>query len=172
MGAIETMLGPALLLLFASTALAFTVYWTQRDHSLLRWATRLALTGLLLALLLPAATIHEITTWLRALFAGLDDTAPSQVGPGLGHVLMFTVVGFLFGRLRPVIGWLRLAAFLAALVVLTEVLQHLSPGRHPSLMDVGLNTAGVLIGLTLLAAARRLGWPPPAPVAALEQPDT
>ncbi len=172
MGVIESMLGPALLMLFAATSLAVAVYWTQRDHSLLRWATRLALTGLLLALLLPADAIHTLANWFWALFSVADEKPPGQVGAGLGHVLMFTAVGFLFGRLRPVIGWLRLGAFLAALVVLTEVLQHLSPGRHPSLMDVGLNTAGVLLGLTLLAAVRRLGWPPPTPASALEHRDT
>lgn len=155
--------GPILLFLFTAAVLACTAYWTRSDRVLLRWTTRFALTGVLMALLLPADTIGQMSAWVWSLLPEFGDSPPGQTGSGIGHVVMFTVIGFLFGRLRPVIGWPSLAVFLTVLVVLTEVLQHLSPGRHPSLLDVGFNTTGVVLGLGLLAAARALGVAPGAP---------
>lgn len=152
--------GPIVLSLFAAAVLACTAYWTRHDRIWLRWTTRLALAGVLLALLLPADAIAQISDWVWSLLPGFKESDPRQAGSGAGHVVMFTVIGFLFGRLRPVIGWPSLAVFLTALVVLTEALQHLSPGRHPSLLDVGFNTTGVILGLGLLAAARALGVAP------------
>ncbi len=61
-------------------------------------------------------------------------------------------------------GWrLRNAVLLAvlgpALMSYTvEVLQHLLPGRHPSLKDLALNSLGALAGASLGAIVNQLGW--------------
>ena len=39
-----------------------------------------------------------------------------------------------------------------------EVAQHFLPGRHPSLLDLSLNSAGALLGALLGVALRALGW--------------
>lgn len=39
-----------------------------------------------------------------------------------------------------------------------ELLQNLLPARVPSIADLGLNTAGTLVGAALAVAARALGW--------------
>jgi VanZ family protein len=46
----------------------------------------------------------------------------------------------------------------AALSYVTEVMQHLLPGRHPSLKDWLLNTLGALAGAVLAALLHVLGW--------------
>jgi VanZ family protein len=56
-------------------------------------------------------------------------------------------------------GPLVMAVLLAsALSYGVEVAQHFLPGRHPSLLDWALNTAGATVGAGLAAGTRRAGW--------------
>jgi len=51
------------------------------------------------------------------------------------------------------------AAWAAALSYAAEVAQQFLPGRHPSLLDWGLNAGGGLFGALLAPALQALGWP-------------
>ena len=51
--------------------------------------------------------------------------------------------------------WVLLLAF--ALALLTEALQFFAVDRHPRLVDVGIDMAGVMLALTVMAVHRRWG---------------
>ena len=73
------------------------------------------------------------------------------------NLLAFVPLGFIASRL----GWSpRTVALVGAGVsALTECLQLFSTRRHPSITDLILNTAGVLIGILLAS-----GWQGPATI--------
>ncbi|MBQ0959247.1 VanZ family protein [Ideonella sp. 4Y11] len=53
----------------------------------------------------------------------------------------------------------RAALVCAALSYAMETAQHLIPGRYPSLLDLGLNSAGGLVGALLAVLVMATGWP-------------
>lgn len=60
---------------------------------------------------------------------------------------------------RGALAFLGAIGVAAALSYGAEVAQHFLPGRHPSLIDWVLNTAGAGVGALLGAWAQRFGWP-------------
>lgn len=69
----------------------------------------------------------------------------------LSHVAVFLLLGLCMFPLRGNPGALRLAIFCCVIVALgSELVQVFSDTRRPKVYDVGLNLAGVLLGLRLL----------------------
>ncbi|MBT9490274.1 MAG: VanZ family protein [Rubrivivax sp.] len=56
-------------------------------------------------------------------------------------------------------GWLLAVGAGAMLSCGAEVAQQFLPSRHPSLLDLALNSGGTLLGATLAPLLLRLGWP-------------
>lgn len=111
--------------------------------------------------LMPASVSGAISQWVRDLI-GFLFAGDEGVGGGDGtlrkiaHFLEFSCLGlclsWLTGMwastiLRSVTPSLA-CGFTAACI--DEALQHLSPGRGPRLTDVGIDTAGVAVGIALL----------------------
>ena len=109
--------------------------------------------------LLPASVSGALSQWLRALL-GFTAQGSAEAGEGLlrklAHFSEFSllgaVLGWLYGMLLakpfPVAGASIACGILTACV--DETLQGFSPGRNPSLTDVGIDTAGAAAGIALL----------------------
>ena len=109
--------------------------------------------------LLPASVSGAISQWAKELLEYLlGIQGGSSQGDGLlrklAHFLEFTSLGLLLGWRwaisRPK-SW-RIPALLSGVSVAfaDELLQHLAPGRAPRMLDVGIDTLGVTLGITLL----------------------
>lgn len=113
--------------------------------------------------LLPAELSSAFSQWVKSLLQLLfPNMLPGEAGGGLlrklAHFCEFCTLGmllaWLFGmRCRT---WLRckglpLLCGIAAACV-DETIQRFVPGRGPSLRDVGIDTAGVTLGILLLTA--------------------
>jgi VanZ family protein len=72
----------------------------------------------------------------------------------LGNLLVYLPLGWLLAVRMPGLGSLRAALFGCVLSLTIEYLQAYLPGRVPSFLDWGLNSAGTLLGAEL---ASRLG---------------
>ena len=73
------------------------------------------------------------------------------------HFVVFCSLSLLL-LMRPLacpVRWVLLLALVLAL--LTEALQFFAVDRHPRLLDVGIDMAGVMLALTLMAVRRRWG---------------
>ena len=77
--------------------------------------------------------------------------------PGIGHLVGYAILGFLLYRAfnRGLFGWNVLAArnaFIFGFIyaVSDEIHQLFVPGRQASIADVGIDTAGILLGLLLV----------------------
>ena len=114
--------------------------------------------------LLPAKQSGALSGWLHDLLTSfLPEGSGASGGDGLlrkiAHFTEFALLGGVLCRLFrikgesfPVAGALSIGCgFFAACV--DELLQHLSPGRSPSLRDVCIDLAGVLTGALLYLAA-------------------
>lgn len=110
--------------------------------------------------LLPGDSSGALSEWVRSL---LGSFLPPAQAPGSGHFLRklahfteFACLGALLVWLHGMLG--RKAASTAALALLggfltacvDETIQLFSPGRGPSLKDVGIDTAGAATGIFLL----------------------
>ena len=113
--------------------------------------------------LLPASASAALSQWvgrlLGAVLGGLGATAHGE-GPlrKMAHFLEFTSFGALLGwRIsvsRPK-SWILPTLLLGVSVAsVDELLQHLSPGRAPRILDVGIDTAGLLLGIALLTLGK------------------
>ena len=130
------------------------------------WATALLCANLIFIWgnsLLPASVSGAISGWLSnffgSLLGGLDD---SFHGEGslrkLAHFLEFTALGITLGwriSLSRNNSWI-LPTILTGVSTASvdELLQHFSPGRAPQLKDVGIDTAGLVLGITLLTLGK------------------
>ena len=133
-----------------------------------RTKQRMALCIVMLALLLifiwgnsllPASASTVLSRWLRSLL-GLTVHGSASAGEGLlrklAHFTEFALLGmclsWLFAMLRN--KHIQIVALAMSCGIITacvdETLQRLSAGRNPSLIDVGIDTAGAAVGVTLL----------------------
>ncbi len=106
--------------------------------------------------LLPAEISQKLSDWLKALLTGADHGLAAGGGSGflrkVTHFAEFAALGcslgWLFGMLGR--GW-RIPLLLGfGTACADELLQAFVPGRAPGLFDVGLDTAGVAVGLLVL----------------------
>ena len=107
--------------------------------------------------LLPGELSGAFSDWVKNLLAMILPVGPSVPGGGgllrkIAHFTEFATLGMLLtwrsgmlqkGKLRP-LAW----GFAAACV--DETIQRFVPDRGPSLMDVGIDTCGVITGMLLL----------------------
>ncbi|MBO5953688.1 MAG: VanZ family protein [Oscillospiraceae bacterium] len=113
--------------------------------------------------LMPASVSGTLSQWVRDLIS-LIFSGSSEGGQGdgllrkLAHFGEFCCLGaclsWLTGMCMKTImrsAGLSLACGFAAACA-DEALQHLSPGRAPRITDVGIDTAGVAVGIILLWA--------------------
>ncbi len=106
--------------------------------------------------LLPAEISQKLSDWLKALLTGADHGPGTGAGSGIlrkiAHFTEFAALGFFLGWLLGMLGrgWKipMLLGFAAACV--DETIQAFVPGRAPGIFDVGLDTAGVAVGLLIL----------------------
>jgi len=98
-----------------------------------------------------AALVSLANSWSQQL--GLPPGSLAKIAHVAGYVLwVFLLCGVIGGGYRQplprsFLPWLPVLLFL--LVAVPEGLQRLNAERHPSWMDVGFNTIGVIIGLGL-----------------------
>ncbi len=113
--------------------------------------------------LLPEGTSSVFSSWVKdilaRIFPGLNagggDRGHAMVRK-LAHFSEFALLGLLLRwlfamlltRTFPQFGMPLLAGFLVA--CLDEIIQSFVPGRNPSLFDVGIDTAGVVLGIVLI----------------------
>ena len=107
--------------------------------------------------LLPAAQSQELSDWVMELLPEFTneevaDEDESTLLRKIAHFAEFTVLGlllsWLFRMLRKhpwyPLPWGVVAAFI------DETIQYFVPGRGPGILDVGIDTCGVLMGMLLL----------------------
>jgi VanZ family protein len=106
-----------------------------------------------------AARWLPVVLWAAVIFA-LSSVPSLTSGLGtwdlvlrkLGHVVEYAVLGALLARAVPELAaqWLGIAYAIG-----DEVHQHFVAGRHAALLDVAIDSAGVLAGILLVRAIRR-----------------
>lgn len=113
--------------------------------------------------LMPASVSGAISQWVRDLIS-LVFQGDEVGGEGDGflrkiaHFSEFCCLGVCLSWLTGMFAntvWRSIMPSLACgftAACADEALQHLSPGRAPRLMDVGIDTAGVAVGIALLWA--------------------
>jgi len=113
--------------------------------------------------LLPASVSAAFSRWVKALLGFVLDGLGADIqGEGplrkLAHFLEFTSFGLLLGwriSLNRKNKWILPTFWLGVSVAcVDELLQHLSPGRAPRITDVGIDTSGVVLGISLLALGK------------------
>ena len=106
--------------------------------------------------LMDAELSGSLSQWVRDMLGTVAGEMPGQsdgVLRKLAHFLEFCSLGFLMSwqlamrkeKIRALVLPSAVLGCLAACV--DEMLQHFSPGRAPRLTDVGIDTAGVLVGI-------------------------
>ncbi len=121
--------------------------------------------------LLPGEVSGAISEWVRAILAALlpGDGPITQGGGLLRKIAHFTE----FASLGACLGWLAgmrqkpwyvpvSLGILAA--VLDETIQIFVPQRGPSVRDVGIDSLGVLVGMTILTIGHTIGKQCPTPL--------
>ena len=130
------------------------------------WATALLCANLIFIWgnsLLPASVSGAISGWVKELLGFVLGGIGAEIhGEGplrkLAHFLEFTALGITLGwriSLSRKNSWILptvLAGVSAACA--DELLQHFTPGRAPQLKDVGIDTAGLVLGIVLLTLGK------------------
>lgn len=107
--------------------------------------------------------LEPLLTWLQGRLAVLGlEMSQSQLVRKLAHFCEYMLLGFLVGLMleRPE-GKTR---FLAAeglclgAACMDELLQHIAPGRGPSVKDVALDLCGATVGTTAAMVVICLAW--------------
>ena len=115
-----------------------------------------------------AALSQFVGKILTAMLPGLFGTAPvqgSRLLRKLAHFGEFALLGvclrWLFGMLkeRPVQFLLLPVAAGVGAALIDEGIQMLIPGRGPGILDVGIDTAGVILGVCVLSAIHHIRKP-------------
>lgn len=131
----------------------------------LRLLLAIALTVCLLAFIwgnsaMPGETSGQLSGWVGQLlqklfpFLRLDTPEGKHLVRKLAHFSEFAAlgccVGWLLGMLKKRLWGLTAMACGVAVAGIDEVIQIFSPGRHCSIVDVGIDSAGVLTGIGVL----------------------
>ena len=112
--------------------------------------------------LMPAEASQAFSDWMMSVLGSVPVEQAPEAGSGvlrkIAHFAEFTTLGFLlawlFALLRRRI-WLALPFGIAA-ACLDEVIQMFVPGRGPGILDVAIDTCGVLTGILLLRIGYKL----------------
>ncbi len=110
--------------------------------------------------LMDAELSGSLSQWLRDLLGMASGELPGQSDGALrkmAHFAEFCSLGFLLSwqltmkKERKQACVLPAAALGCLAACVDEMLQHFAPGRAPRLTDVGIDAAGVLVGIGLLS---------------------
>lgn len=137
----------------------------KRTRGRILWAA--ALTVCLLAFIwgnsaMPGESSGQLSGWVGQLlhklfpFLRLDTEQGHHFLRKLAHFSEFAALGCCLGWLMGMLEkplWLGLGCGVGAACV-DETIQIFSPGRHCSIVDVGIDSAGVLTGIVVLW----IGW--------------
>ena len=112
--------------------------------------------------LMPAEASQAFSDWMMSVLGSVPVEQAPEAGSGvlrkIAHFAEFSTLGFLlawlFALLRRRI-WLALPFGIAA-ACLDEVIQMFVPGRGPGILDVAIDTCGVLTGILLLRIGYKL----------------
>ena len=112
--------------------------------------------------LMPAEASQAFSDWMMSVLGSVPVEQAPEAGSGvlrkIAHFAEFAALGFLlawlFALLRRRI-WLALPFGIAA-ACLDEVIQMFVPGRGPGILDVAIDTCGVLTGILLLRIGYKL----------------
>lgn len=107
--------------------------------------------------LLPAAQSQELSDWVMELLPEFTneevaDKDESTLLRKIAHFAEFTVLGLLLSWLFRMLRkhpWYPLPWGVAAAFI-DETIQYFVPDRGPGILDVGIDTCGVLMGMLLL----------------------
>ena len=108
--------------------------------------------------LLPGSVSGAISHWVRDVLAYIFQREPSGSDSGhglvrkLAHLTEFACLGGLFAWLFTMIHKPVIISIVCgfSVAVIDETIQRIVPGRGPSVWDVLLDTAGVLLGMAIL----------------------
>lgn len=112
--------------------------------------------------LLPASVSGAISQWVKDLLSLIfpgpeNDEAGHGLLRKLAHFTEFCALGSLFSWLFAMLKQKKWAFILPSFccgslaACVDETLQHFSPGRYPSILDVCIDASGVLLGIVLLS---------------------
>ena len=112
--------------------------------------------------LMPAERSQAFSDWMMSVLGSVPMEQAPEAGSGvlrkIAHFAEFTTLGFLlawlFALLRRSI-WIALPFGMAA-ACLDEAIQMFVPGRGPGILDVAIDTCGVLTGILLLRIGYKL----------------
>ncbi len=117
------------------------------------WAT---LASLLVGILAPPELLGAIKEFVAAL---LPFTPSITDGPDLnvyGHFTLFAALATLLLHGRPDLGWVKLVGLLAALAMVTELMQLLTDGRTADWIDTAVDLAGVGSAVLVVGFVKRV----------------
>jgi hypothetical protein len=138
------------LVTFLCAGLFALAWWVSRPVGWLpRWAFRLSVLVMLLALALPPAGIDWVRDSLSAFLPAVREASELPGFDYLIHFILFTGVSGLLFWTRPDLGRRYPVGFMVFLAFALEGLQLLVDGRYASWGDVVAN----LLGIAIAAAA-------------------
>lgn len=156
-----------------------------RASRLLKACALLTLLIILWGTLMPAETKTEIFSESRKVFKQLQEKSTESLKTAsdksdksdspleasvdqakLGHFLLFALLAFLLALVSAAQSGVFLIVELFQTAAVTEMLQFFVEKRTPLISDLGIDMAGVLLGLFLIWIIRKL-----APVAQKDEPD-
>ena len=112
--------------------------------------------------LMPAERSQAFSDWMMSVLGSVPVEQAPQAGSGvlrkIAHFAEFTTLGFLFAWLFALLRrgiWPALPFGMAA-ACLDEIIQMFVPGRGPGILDVAIDTCGVLTGILLLRIGYKL----------------
>ena len=106
--------------------------------------------------LLPGEISGALSNWLRGIISALLGSSGEGGGGGLlrkiAHFTEFTCLGMCLTWRMGMLGKTPFRAVLLGVsaACVDETIQRFVPDRGPSIFDVGIDTCGVLTGMTLL----------------------
>lgn len=113
--------------------------------------------------LLPAELSQKLSDWVKLVLLGPSGDGASLLGGSgllrkIAHFTEFFALGICLCWLFAMLGKNPIWPLLCGLAVacVDETIQYCVPDRGPGLLDVGLDTAGVAVGIGFLLLAHNL----------------
>jgi VanZ family protein len=128
---------------------------TEASHRVKRLLLLGYLAFLVYASLYPISSFRIPEENVLALFSGKTKISRADA---LTNLLVYLPLGWLLAARYPRLGTLLAALLGCGLSFAIECLQAFVPGRVPSVLDWGLNTAGSLLGAALASRVRHFPW--------------
>ena len=124
-----------------------------------RWrvaAVVLLVAAVVVAMLLTSGQMSELRRAVPPLSRTMSWLEGLPLPFDMDHVAVFAVLAVVLRLLLPRVRWWWLLLGLAALALATELLQFLTIGRTPKLLDARDDVVGAVVGLLAAACAIRL----------------